>query len=202
MASWLTRKRFGRPAVDLLRVAARCVRWTDTPVLSPPARLPVRDRSRAPSLKADDLLPARPRVPQSRCRPSGRLRPPPVRPDSPPPWPPWPTGGSTSSSTAPRPLDPPAHRRSGPTGRSRARRRPRRRPGVAAVVAARAGHPLHDHGDSSAPSPSSMTHWPSGSWAGAAPAPVTRLTELTGGRVRHFGPHYVHQVISKRPGRR
>ena len=61
------------------------------------------------------------------------------------------------------------------------------------------GTPLHDHGDSS------------GAFAvvrgaldervvGQSGTGVRDLTaELTGGRVRHFGPHYVHQVSNTRP---
>jgi hypothetical protein len=61
------------------------------------------------------------------------------------------------------------------------------------------GTPLHDHGDSS------------GAFAVVRGALAERVVgrsstgardltaELTGGRVRHFGPHYVHQVINSRP---
>src|SRR5688572_31384874 len=53
MASWLTQNSSVGPQWISCGSRARCVRWTDTPSLSPPARLPVRDRSRARALRQE-----------------------------------------------------------------------------------------------------------------------------------------------------
>ena len=63
------------------------------------------------------------------------------------------------------------------------------------------GTPLHDHGDSSGAF--AVVRGTGRAGRGPERTGGRDLTaELTGGRVRHFGPHYVHQVINGRPSRR
>ena len=140
---------------------------------------------------------------------SGLLSPvrptPPSAAPAPPPsrraWPPPPTTGSTWSSTDPTAGGPTSSSRTPPPRRST----PSLHPELASAQVwllswlPEQGTPLHDHG------------WSAGAFAVVRGTLTERVVaaarhgarsgrpprELTVGRVRHFGPHYVHQVTNE-----
>ena len=152
------------------------------PMLSPACTCP-----RLPRPPPDD--PAVPPAPTGRRPPSRR------------PWPPPPTTGSTSSSTA-RPAGGPiwSSRTTPPRRSTRPAppNSPRPRSGCCRGCPTRARR-CTTTAASPAPSPSSAARSTERVVAAARHGRRSEQTagELTGGRVRHFGPHYVHQVTNE-----